>query len=186
MTNANLGPKKTPLKGANSKTSSAGAHGQMQIEPGTFAKWAQPGESIDNPDDNKRVGQRIITGYANNYGNDPARVATAYFSGPGNVAPVGSPTPWIRNSSDGKTSVSQYVDQVLGRLSGKQGVSGAGQTPASAAPGTAGPAIGSGLADPRAFAKLALLRMAYPQFHFQSVEYDPWEIQRYAMRGGAT
>ena len=187
MTNAIWGQESE--RGQNTKTSPTGARGQMQIEPGTWKQWAQAGEDIDNPDDNARVGRRIITSYANSYGNDPARVATAYFSGPGNVAPAGSPTPWIKNSSDGKVSVSQYVDQVLSRLSGKSGGgsvpgAGPGQTPGN--PSSPSP-IGAGIDDQqRAMAKLVLMRMAFPQFHFQNVDYDPWDIQRYAMRGGMT
>lgn len=102
---------------ATAPTSVAGAVGPMQIEPKTFAQYAKPGESITNPADNLAVGQRIIADYAQRYDNDPSRIAVAYFSGPGNVAPKDSPTPWIADTKDatGK-SVSSYVSDVVGRL----------------------------------------------------------------------
>jgi hypothetical protein len=65
------------------------------IMPATFKQFAQPGEDIDKPGDNAVVRQRMIAKYAADYDGDPARVAVALFSGPGNVAPVGSPTPWL-------------------------------------------------------------------------------------------
>jgi hypothetical protein len=118
-------------RGANPATSPAGAIGGYQIMPATFQQYAKPGESITNPADNAAVGQRIIADYAQKYDNDPARVAVAYFSGPGNVAPAGSPTPWINDSKDatGK-STSSYVSDVLGRLGPTQPpVPGAFQKP---------------------------------------------------------
>ncbi|MEJ0095769.1 MAG: lytic transglycosylase domain-containing protein [Methylocella sp.] len=103
----------------NAATSSTGAKGIGQIEPATFAQYANPGENINNPADNLAVSKRIIHDYYTRYNGDAARVAVAYFSGPANVAPVGSPTPYIRNSADptGKTT-SSYVADVTGRLAG--------------------------------------------------------------------
>ncbi len=101
----------------NSPTSVDGAVGIGQVEPSTFAQYARPGESISNAADNLAVSKRIIADYAQRYGGDPARVATAYFSGPGNVAPPGSPTPWLHDTHDGNGKfVSSYVSDVLGRL----------------------------------------------------------------------
>ncbi len=103
--------------GANTTTSIDNAHGDMQITPGTFATFAHPGEHLDNPEDNKAVGRRILDYYRQKYNGDAARVATAYFSGEDNVAPAGSPTPWIQNRHDGQgTYVSQYVNGILHRL----------------------------------------------------------------------
>ncbi len=94
-----------------------GAKGIGQITPATFKDWAKPGESIDRPADNFAVSKRIIDSYSEKYNGDPARVAVAYFSGPGNVAPAGSPTPWIRDSKDGNgKSTSSYVSDVVKRL----------------------------------------------------------------------
>lgn len=102
----------------NIKTSVDGAIGIGQITPGTFARYAKPEERIDNPKDNLAVSHRMIDLYSQKYG-DPARVAVAYFSGEGNVAPPGSPTPWKNDAKDGNgKSVSSYVSDVLGRMQG--------------------------------------------------------------------
>lgn len=101
----------------NVATSVNGAHGIGQIIPSTFRAFARPGERISNPTDNLNVANRIIDHYSAAYNGDPERVAVAYFSGPGNVAPPGSPTPWIRDARDGNgIHTSQYVHQVLGRM----------------------------------------------------------------------
>jgi hypothetical protein len=93
-----------------------GALGIGQIMPATFQRFAKPGEDINNPKDNLAVSQRITESYLQRYG-DPARAAVAYFSGEGNVAPPGSPTPWKRDAKDGNgKSVSSYVSDVLGRM----------------------------------------------------------------------
>ena len=114
-----------------------GAVGPGQITPATFAQYAQPGEDINNPADNRAVSGRIIDDYTKRYGGDAGRVATAYFSGPGNVAPAGSPTPWINDAKDGNgKSVSSYVGDLQART-------GAGQPPAQ------------GPTDPTLFPRLA-------------------------------
>lgn len=101
----------------NVHASSAGAIGIGQITPATFAQFAKPGEVITNPADNAAVSARIVDFYTQAYKGDPARVAVAYFSGPGNVAPPGSPTPWKRDVKDTDgTSTSAYVNGVEGRL----------------------------------------------------------------------
>ena len=101
----------------NASTSPAGAVGGWQIMPATFARYAREGERIDNPEDNAAVGQRIVEDLYAKAGGDPARVAVGYFSGEGNIAAPGSPTPWINDVKDatGK-SVSSYVGDVMGRL----------------------------------------------------------------------
>jgi hypothetical protein len=103
--------------GRNISTSVTGARGDMQIQPQTFAQYARPGENIDNRQDNINVGHRIIEYYSRRYNGDPARIAVAYFSGPGNVAPPGHPTPWINDRADptGKTT-SSYVNDIIRRL----------------------------------------------------------------------
>lgn len=103
----------------NVGTSVDGAMGPGQIMPATFAAYAKSGERIDNPDDNRAVHQRIVQDYTQRYNGDPARIATAYFSGPGNVAPPGSATPYLHDYKDGNgKSVSGYVSDVLGRMNG--------------------------------------------------------------------
>jgi soluble lytic murein transglycosylase-like protein len=94
-----------------------GARGRMQIMPATFQQWAQPGESIDVPADNRRVGERMIAAYQEQYAGDPERVAVAYFSGPGNVSEPGAPHPWKEDKKDGNgKSVSSYVKDITARL----------------------------------------------------------------------
>ena len=89
----------------------------MQIQPGTWAQYAKPGEDINNKADNDNVGNRIIDDLTKKFGNDPARIAVGYFSGPGNVAPAGSPTPWVNDLKDANgKSVSSYVSDVTGRV----------------------------------------------------------------------
>lgn len=103
----------------NSAASPDGAIGAGQIMPATFQANAKPGQNINNPADNLDVSRRLIQHYYQQYNGDPARVAVAYFSGPGNVAPAGSPTPWINDFRDqgGKgTPVSTYVANALNRL----------------------------------------------------------------------
>lgn len=93
------------------------AHGIGQITPATFAQFAKPGENIDNPADNAAVSQRMIDNYYTQYNGDTSRVAGAYFSGPGNVAPPDSPTPWRPDKQDGNgQSVSGYVNGINAKL----------------------------------------------------------------------
>ena len=132
-------PEKVPLKtlqvafnqqesGNNpeSPTSIDGAMGKEQIIPATFQQYAKPGESINNPDDRAAVQTRMLNDYYQKYDGDARRVAVAYFSGPGNVAPANSPTPWLKDVSDGNgKSVSSYVNDMDSRL----GTSGNAGTP---------------------------------------------------------
>ena len=106
----------------NAPTSVTGATGIGQIQPGTFAMYAKPGENIKNPADNLAVSKRIIADYYQKFNGDPARIAVAYFSGEGNVAPVGSATPWKQDRADptGKTT-SSYVADIAKRLGGQSG-----------------------------------------------------------------
>jgi hypothetical protein len=103
-----------------------------QIQQDTFNQYAQQGESWSNPSDRSAVAQRVLAMYNQKYGGDLGRIATAYFSGEGNVAPAGSPTPFIKNLSDssGKT-VAAYVGDILGRAGG----SGFGREPQSGGSG---------------------------------------------------
>ncbi len=107
--------------GANTKTSVTGAAGPMQLQPATFARYAHPGEKIDNYNDNIAVGHRIVEGLMHRYYGDASRVAVAYFSGEGNVAPLGSSTPYKKDLADptGKTT-SSYVQDVIGRMGTRQ------------------------------------------------------------------
>jgi len=102
--------------GANAVTSVDGARGGMQITPDTFRRYAKSGEDINNADDNMRVGIRIIKSLGDKFGNDPAKIATGYFSGDGNVNP-GQGSAWKNDAADGNGKrVSSYVSDVLGRV----------------------------------------------------------------------
>lgn len=91
----------------------------MQIQQGTFKQYAQPGESWSNPADRTAVANRVLNTYQQKYGGDLGRIATAYFSGEGNVAPAGSPTPFIKNVSDSNgKSVASYVGDIYSRGAG--------------------------------------------------------------------
>lgn len=107
----------------NAPISANGAVGPGQIKPETFARYAKPGESITNPQDNRAVSGRIVDDLQKKYPNDPARVAVGYFSGEGNIAPQGSATPWVRDTHDatGK-SVSSYVADIQNRLGASSGI----------------------------------------------------------------
>ena len=103
-------------------TSTDNAKGIGQITPGTFAQYAKPGERIENKEDNLRVSRRIVDDLSAKFNGDPARVATGYFSGEGNVAPPGSPTPWKVDYKDGNgKSTSGYVADVMKRLGASPG-----------------------------------------------------------------
>lgn len=100
----------------NAPTSAKGAVGFGQITPGTFDQFARAGENINNPADNERVSRRAIAHYYQKYHGDVARVATAYFSGEGNVASGDSATAWKQNHNDGNQTVSAYVNAIQRRL----------------------------------------------------------------------
>jgi hypothetical protein len=108
--------------GADTRTSSRDAHGPMQIIPSTFAQYAKPGETLDNYDDNMAVGHRLVQDLYQRFSGDPARIAVAYFSGPGNVSPMAFSAPYKKDTDDGATKTSEYVNSVLHRL-GAPGVS---------------------------------------------------------------
>lgn len=84
------------------------------IMPGTFQQYAHAGEDFHDPGARAAVRERIIGDLANrpDVQGDPARIAVGFFSGPGNIAPPGSPTPWLHNRSDALgTSVEDYVNR---------------------------------------------------------------------------
>lgn len=100
--------------GRNTATSTDGARGAGQIIPATFSRYAKPGETIDNTDHNLAVMARIVKDLGNKFGDDPAKIATGYFSGEGNV---GKDAAWKNDRADGNGKrVSSYVQDVLGRL----------------------------------------------------------------------
>ena len=116
-------------------TNPAAGNNVMQIQPGTWKIYAQPGEDINDRAANIAVGHRIVNDLMEKFNNDPSRVAVAYFSGEGNVAKDGA-SPFINDKSDGSTKVSKYVSDIMGRLGAPAGGGGstapvvAQQTPA--------------------------------------------------------
>lgn len=117
--------------GSNSRTSDKGAVGPSQITPATAKANGLDPSRLQDPAYATYARNTIIANLQNdpNIGNDPARIAVGYFSGPGNVAPPGSPTPWKVDRSDGHTLTSQYVSGVLGRM--KPAASDAAPQPAN-------------------------------------------------------
>jgi hypothetical protein len=105
----------------NTLTSKKGAKGAGQIIPETFARFARPGEKIDDEKDNLAVSRRMIEKYMRDYNGDWQRAAVAYFSGEGNVSPQANVKPWKVNSSDGNNTVEQYVANVGRRMGLKPG-----------------------------------------------------------------
>lgn len=91
-----------------------------QIQPDTWKKFAKPGENINDAKDNLAVQKRYIEYLQAKpfIGKDLSRLATAYFSGEGNVSDSG-PTPWKvdRQDASGKR-VSEYVSDMTKRFGG--------------------------------------------------------------------
>lgn len=102
--------------GKDNRTSVDNARGPMQIIPSTFKMYAKEGERINDPADNMRVGVRYIKDIASKYGNDPARIATGYFSGEGNINKGGG-NAWKQDYADGNGKrTSAYARDVVNRV----------------------------------------------------------------------
>jgi hypothetical protein len=116
----------------NALNQSTGAAGLYQVTPKRF------GGPIPNAAAANAFGEQNLDATLAKYNGDTDRAAVDWFSGPGNVAPPGSPTPWLRNTSDGNMHVSQYVANVrrnMGAGGSSQGAQ-AGAQPAVSVPGT--------------------------------------------------
>lgn len=121
--------------GQNAVTSIDGARGAGQIMPGTFKQYARAGESIDNPEHNLAVMARIVKDLGNKFGDDPAKIATGYFSGEGNVN-KGQGQAWRNDAADGNGKrVSGYVADIIKRV-------GNSVVPSAEAKTTTGPDLG--------------------------------------------
>lgn len=99
-----------------SKTTNLG-----QIQPETWKSFSRPGEDISNAHDNREVTKRYLKYLSDlpQINGDPERIAVAYFSGPGNVSPVGSLLPYIdgtKHDNKGKT-VASYVSDIRDKFS---------------------------------------------------------------------
>lgn len=105
---------------ANVGNSVDGAMGAGQIMPATFKMYAKAGEDIANPEHNLAVMARIVKDLGSKSGDDPAKIATGYFSGAGNIN-SGSTQAWKNDAADGNGKrVSSYVADVMNRIGGSQ------------------------------------------------------------------
>ena len=131
-------------------TNPAAGNNVMQIQPGTWKIYAQPGENINDRAANIAVGHRIVNDLMQKFNNDPSRVAVAYFSGEGNVAKDGT-SPFVNDSTDGSKRVSSYVSDIMRRLGAPTGGGSTApvaspQTPAQPSPwATLGSSLGEAL-----------------------------------------
>lgn len=100
-------------------TSIDGAVGPSQIKPETARQYGLDPSKLHDPDYAKFARDTIISKISADpkVNGDPARIAVGYFSGIGNVAPAGSPTPYVHDYADGNgKKVSGYVSDVTGRI----------------------------------------------------------------------
>jgi len=106
-------------KAKTDKPNYAGALGPMQIMPGTF-KWMKDAKiipqdfDIKNPEQNRAAGNALISHYYTKYQGDPAKVAAAYYAGPGSIRKDGTiNTHWRDRKNPKAPDVGQYINQTL-------------------------------------------------------------------------
>lgn len=100
-------------------TSVNGAIGPSQITPDTARRYGLDPAKLHDPTYAAQARDTIIAKISAlpNVQGDPARIAVGYFSGDGNIAPAGSPTPFIHDAADGTgKKTSAYVADVMARL----------------------------------------------------------------------
>ena len=102
--------------GRNTKTSNAGAVGNMQIIPSTFKSVADNGWDINNPEHNMRAGIRYLGQMYKQANGDAALTAAGYYGGPGGLekARRGIAVSDPRNPNAPNTL--QYGQQVVQRM----------------------------------------------------------------------
>jgi len=102
--------------GRNTKTSNAGAVGNMQIIPSTFKSVADNGWDINNPEHNMRAGIRYLGQMYKQANGDAALTAAGYYGGPGGLekARRGIAVSDPRNPNAPTTL--QYGQQVASRI----------------------------------------------------------------------
>jgi hypothetical protein len=95
----------------------AGARGPMQIMPGTF-DWMKKKKiipqdyDIKNPEHNKQAGNALIAHYYKKYDGNTAKVAAAYYAGPGAINKDGSiNTHWRDKKNPKAPTVGEYISQ---------------------------------------------------------------------------
>lgn len=108
--------------GRNTKTSNAGAVGGMQITPATFARFARPGEDINDPEANARAAVRYLKHLETKAGSDPQLIAVGYYGGEGAIPKARAGIAVRDPRNPGAPDTLQYGREVADRagLSGGQ------------------------------------------------------------------
>ena len=126
-------------KADTSKPNYAGAQGPMQVTAPTFAGLQASGAipmdwKLSNPEQAKQAGNILIDQLADAYGDDPRKIAAAYYAGPKAVNEDGTINDFHDLKNPNAPSTHQYVNQILARL---------GQQPASFTSAGSSPITGS-------------------------------------------
>lgn len=105
-----------------SKPNYAGATGPMQVMPKTFAGLQKNGAipadwSVDNPEQNTKAGLALIKVLGEKFGDDPRKIAAAYYSGEKAIKADGTISDFKDPKNPKAPTTLQYVDEVTGRLS---------------------------------------------------------------------
>jgi hypothetical protein len=108
-------------KADTSKENYAGAKGPMQVTRTTFDNMKDAGMlpedySFDNVSHLADAGVVLIQDLARRYGNDPEKIAAAYYGGPKAVTKSGIRRGQRDKENPKAPTVGQYADQVLARL----------------------------------------------------------------------
>lgn len=84
------GNKPVPVRTVQTKSGPVEIGGRYQISRPLFDKYKQAGETWGNQADMDAASKRALADYRKRYNDDPSDIATAWFSGEGNVAPAGT------------------------------------------------------------------------------------------------
>jgi|GEM_PF-4151508 len=106
-------------KGKNTKTSNAGAVGQMQIVPRTFKAY-NPGGNIKDPYDNAVGGLRYIKDLAGKAGEDVGLVAAGYYGGPKAMEKAKQGVAISDTKNPKAPNTLEYMQQVMSRTKPKE------------------------------------------------------------------
>jgi len=104
-----------------SRENYAGAKGPMQVTRDTFKSMQASGiipkdYSFDNQSHLAEAGVALIQDLARRYGNDPAKIAAAYYGGPAAVTEGGIRRMRRDPKNPKAPTVGEYADQVLSRI----------------------------------------------------------------------
>jgi len=102
--------------GVNTKTSNAGAVGNMQVIPSTFKAIADKGWDIKNPMHNMRAGIRYVKEGFNKAGGDPALTGAYYYGGPKGLAAAEKGVARYDTKNPKAPNTLQYGQQIVARL----------------------------------------------------------------------